>query len=44
MAKELDAVLDHGEAYHAPSCTTGAGSVSFLNQIISPIYRTIEKV
>ncbi|OAY48210.2 callose synthase 10 [Manihot esculenta] len=38
MAKELDAILDHGEAYHAASCTTDSGSVSFLSQIICPIY------
>lgn len=38
MARELDAILDHGEAHPAQSCTTGSGSVSFLDQIISPIY------
>ncbi|XP_050224596.1 callose synthase 10 [Mercurialis annua] len=41
MAKELDAILDHGEANHAASCTADSGSVSFLEQIISPIYETM---
>ncbi|XP_062116060.1 callose synthase 10 isoform X2 [Humulus lupulus] len=39
MAKELDAVLDHGEAYPAASCKTETGSVSFLDKIICPIYK-----
>uniref|UniRef100_A0A803P8P0 1,3-beta-glucan synthase n=2 Tax=Cannabis sativa TaxID=3483 RepID=A0A803P8P0_CANSA len=39
MAKELDAVLDHGEAYPADSCKTETGSVSFLDKIICPIYK-----
>lgn len=38
MAKELDAILDHGEANPAASCVTETGSVSFLEQIIQPIY------
>lgn len=38
MARELDAILDHGEAHPAPSCTTQTGSVTFLDKIISPIY------
>ncbi|XP_065873962.1 callose synthase 10 [Euphorbia lathyris] len=38
MAKELDAILDHGEANHAASCITDGGSVSFLEQVIFPIY------
>ncbi|KAL1323430.1 callose synthase 10 [Arachis hypogaea] len=38
MAKELDAILDHGEAYPASSCTATDGSVKFLEQIICPIY------
>ncbi|XVF54616.1 hypothetical protein PTKIN_Ptkin05aG0196000 [Pterospermum kingtungense] len=38
MAKELDATVDHGEANPAPSCKTESGSVSFLEQIICPIY------
>ncbi|XP_048443980.1 callose synthase 10 isoform X3 [Pyrus x bretschneideri] len=41
MAKELDAILDHGEALLAASCRTESGSVSFLQQIISPIYDTL---
>lgn len=41
MAKELDAILDHGEANRAASCITERGSVSFLEQIICPIYQTI---
>lgn len=41
MAKELDAILDHGEADRAASCITERGSVSFLEQIICPIYHTI---
>lgn len=44
MARELDAILDHGEANHAASCITADGSVSFLEQIICPIYETMEKV
>jgi len=44
MAKELDAILDHGEANHAASCITESGSVSFLEQIICPIYQTIAAV
>lgn len=44
MAKELDAILDHGEAYHAASCTTDSGSVSFLSQIICPIYDIMARV
>ncbi|KAL7099190.1 hypothetical protein ACP275_09G067200 [Erythranthe tilingii] len=38
MARELDAILDHGEATQAASCTGENGSVSFLEQIICPIY------
>ncbi|KAM1322404.1 hypothetical protein ACFX2I_015187 [Malus domestica] len=38
MAKELDAILDHGEAILAASCRIESGSVSFLQQIIFPIY------
>ncbi|KAK7281994.1 hypothetical protein RIF29_10435 [Crotalaria pallida] len=41
MAKELDAILDHGEAIPAPSCITSDGSVKFLEQIICPIYETL---
>nr|QKN22530.1 callose synthase 10 [Urtica dioica subsp. dioica] len=42
MAKELDAVLDHGEAYRAASCKTETGSVSYLEKVIKPIYATLE--
>ncbi|KAF7838212.1 callose synthase 10 [Senna tora] len=42
MAKELDAILDHGEASPAASCTN-SGSVSFLEQIICPIYETLSE-
>ncbi|CAI9112991.1 OLC1v1013507C1 [Oldenlandia corymbosa var. corymbosa] len=38
MARELDAILDHGEAHPAPSCTTENGSVSYLERVIRPIY------
>ncbi|XP_062169425.1 callose synthase 10 [Alnus glutinosa] len=42
MAKELDAILDHGEANHAASCKTESGSVSFLEKIICPIYEAMK--
>ncbi|KAI9108924.1 hypothetical protein K1719_020229 [Acacia pycnantha] len=42
MAKELDAILDHGEASPAVSCASN-GSVSFLEQIICPIYETMSE-
>ncbi|XP_009791092.1 callose synthase 10 isoform X2 [Nicotiana tabacum] len=41
MARELDAILDHGEASPAASCVGENQSVSFLEQIIRPIYDTI---
>ncbi|XP_057970390.1 callose synthase 10 [Malania oleifera] len=41
MAKELDAILDHGEANPAANYITENGSVSFLEQIILPIYETM---
>ncbi|GFQ03859.1 callose synthase 10 [Phtheirospermum japonicum] len=41
MARELDAILDHGEATHAASCISENGSVAFLEQIICPIYGTL---
>ncbi|KAK4395651.1 Callose synthase 10 [Sesamum angolense] len=41
MARELDAILDHGEATHATSCISENGSVSFLEQIICPIYKIL---
>ncbi|KAK7350678.1 hypothetical protein VNO77_09549 [Canavalia gladiata] len=43
MAKELDAILDHGEAAPAVSCVTDDGSAKFLEKIICPIYATLEK-
>lgn len=43
MARELDAILDHGVATHADSCISDGGSVSFLDQIICPIYTTLKK-
>ncbi|KAI3940839.1 hypothetical protein MKW98_014898 [Papaver atlanticum] len=43
MAKELDAILDHGEAQPAVSCTGDNGSVSYLEQVICPIYKTMSK-
>lgn len=44
MARELDAILDHGVVTHAASCIREDGSVSFLDQIISPVYATLKKV
>lgn len=41
MAKELDAILDSPEASPAKSCTGSDGSVSYLREIISPIYETM---
>ncbi|XP_038685506.1 callose synthase 10 isoform X2 [Tripterygium wilfordii] len=41
MAKELDAILDHGEANPSTSCMTENGSPNFLEQIIYPIYKTM---
>ncbi|XP_020112888.1 callose synthase 10 [Ananas comosus] len=41
MAKELDAILDSSEASPANSCTSSNGSVSYLKEIISPIYKTM---
>ncbi|CAM8922119.1 unnamed protein product [Rhodiola kirilowii] len=41
MAKELDAILDHGEANPAASCLSQSGSISFLDQVILPIYKTM---
>lgn len=44
MARELDAILDHGVANPAASCIGENGSVSFLEQIICPIYKTMSAV
>ncbi|XP_027351814.1 callose synthase 10 isoform X1 [Abrus precatorius] len=41
MAKELDALLDRGEAEPAISCVTDDGSTKFLEKIICPIYKTL---
>ncbi|XP_028116346.1 callose synthase 10 isoform X1 [Camellia sinensis] len=43
MARELDAILDHGEATPVASCMGENDSVSFLEQIICPIYGTVAK-
>ncbi|XP_071712426.1 callose synthase 10 [Rutidosis leptorrhynchoides] len=44
MARELDATLDHGEASPAASCIISeSGSVSFLSQVIQPIYNTLSQ-
>ena len=44
MAKELDAILDQPEAGHAFSCSGTDGTVSFLAEIVTPIYETMAKV
>ncbi|KAH7668690.1 callose synthase protein [Dioscorea alata] len=41
MAKELDAILDQPEPAHAGSCTGDDGTVSFLAEIVTPIYETM---
>ncbi|KAJ0755182.1 putative 1,3-beta-glucan synthase [Helianthus annuus] len=43
MARELDACLDHGEAHPAGSCVGENNTVSFLTQVIQPIYDTLSK-
>ncbi|KAI3920550.1 hypothetical protein MKW92_007996 [Papaver armeniacum] len=43
MSKELNAMLDHGEAQPVVSCTGDNGSVSYLELVIAPIYETIVK-
>ncbi|XP_076929040.1 callose synthase 10-like isoform X1 [Bidens hawaiensis] len=43
MARELDATLDHGEAHPAASCIGESNKVSFLDQVIQPIYNTLSK-
>ncbi|KMZ58556.1 1,3-beta-glucan synthase [Zostera marina] len=44
MAKELDTILNQSEAGPASSCKNNEnGSVSFLEEIICPIYETLEK-
>lgn len=44
MAMELDLILDKTEAVPAPSCRDENGSVSYLQQVICPIYQTIVEV
>ncbi|KAI3962523.1 hypothetical protein MKW92_013974 [Papaver armeniacum] len=44
MANELNAMLDLGEVQPAVSCTGDNGSVSYLEQLISPIYETMVKL
>jgi len=44
MAKELDAILDRGEAEAAASCLTENGSAKFLEKVICPIYETLADV
>ncbi|XP_073272361.1 callose synthase 10-like [Primulina huaijiensis] len=41
MARELDTILDHGDATNAASCTSESGSISFLERCILPIYQTM---
>ncbi|KAI3920997.1 hypothetical protein MKW92_046628 [Papaver armeniacum] len=43
MSKELNVMLDHGEAQPAVSCTSDNGSVSYLELVIAPIYETMVK-
>lgn len=42
MAKELDAIVDQPEAVHAKSCIGTDDSVSYLQEVIIPIYETLE--
>jgi len=44
MAKELDAILDQPEAIPAKSCTNNDGDVTYLQEIITPIYDTMAAV
>ena len=44
MPKEFDAILNQSEAQPASSCLKEDGSISFLDQIILPIYTTMEAV
>ncbi|URD86786.1 callose synthase [Musa troglodytarum] len=41
MAKDLDAILDSQNAVPAKSCICADGSVSYLKQVIFPIYETM---
>ena len=44
MAKEFDAILNQSEAQPARSCLNEDGGISFLDQIIRPIYETMRAV
>jgi hypothetical protein len=44
MAEELEAIIDSQEAIPATSCICEDGSVSYLKNIISPIYETMRAV
>ncbi|MCL7032228.1 hypothetical protein MKW94_010820 [Papaver nudicaule] len=44
MGKELDAILDHGDAQPAASSIGDNGYVSYLKQVICPIYETMPKI
>lgn len=44
MAKDLDAILDSPEAIPAKSCAGSDGHVSYLREIILPIYETMAAV
>jgi len=44
MAKELDAILDRGDAEAAASCSTEDGPAKFLEKVICPIYETLADV
>ncbi|XP_027123003.2 callose synthase 10 [Coffea arabica] len=43
MARELDAILDHGEAHPASNFTNEDGVVSYLEQVICPIYKIMQE-
>ncbi|XP_058086685.1 callose synthase 10 isoform X2 [Magnolia sinica] len=43
MAKDLDVILDQSEAVPPKSCKGESGSISYLQEIIFPIYETMEK-
>ncbi|KAI3727018.1 hypothetical protein L1987_66825 [Smallanthus sonchifolius] len=43
MARELDATLDRGEASPAGSCKDESHTVSFLDQVIKPIYDALSQ-
>ncbi|XP_071909992.1 callose synthase 10-like [Coffea arabica] len=44
MARELDAILDHGEAHPASNFTNEDGVVSYLEQVICPIYKIMQEI